>query len=72
MVIIEQISIYLDNIDWQQAFRNLSKNISLLPINPEPEYSKVINLDSDDYLLILNKLTNNLIGEGMLKILQTK
>jgi hypothetical protein len=61
--IIDEISSYIDSVDWQSGWFKLTQKIECLPQNPEPDYSQILN-EPERESEILDALNKRFIGEG--------
>lgn len=61
--IANSIGTYIDQTDWTKKYLTLSQKIESLPQNPEPEYSLLLN-DQSNVLELINMLNQKFIGDG--------
>jgi hypothetical protein len=71
--IINRISKKLDETDFERVFKDLKKDAENLPINPEPFYSSINNLNDEDIEILdkseklMDELNQNYIGKLLKK-----
>lgn len=71
--IINQICEELDKADFERIFKDIKKEVENLPINPEPFYSNINNLNDEDIEIsdklekLLGELNRNYIGKLLKK-----
>ena len=63
---------YLDGIKWQAAWSLLAEQLDDLPINPEPEYSQMVDSSAEEITNLIVCLNERYIGEGLWRLRERK
>lgn len=61
----DQLGKFLDGIKWQAAWAFLEEQLGHLPINPEPEYSQMLNGSPEEIYSLAVSLNERYVGEGL-------
>ena len=64
----DQVGRFLDGIKWQEAWALLEKQLGLLPINPEPEYSQMVDGSAQEIRNLTRSLNKRYVGEGLWRL----
>jgi len=63
---------FLDGIKWQTAWALLEEQLGHLPINPEPEYSQMMDGSAEEIYSLIVSLNERYIGEGLQRLRERK
>jgi hypothetical protein len=63
---------FLDGIKWQAAWALLEEQLGHLPINPEPEYSQLVDGSAEEIYSLTVALNERYIGEGLRRLREQK
>lgn len=61
--LIDEISSFIDRMEWQGEWFKLAQKIEHLPQNPEPEYTQIVNEPEREFE-ILDALNKRFVGDG--------
>ena len=64
----DQLGRFLDGIKWQGAWALLKEQLGHLPINPEPEYSQMLNGSPEEIYSLIVSLNERHIGKGLWRL----
>lgn len=63
---------FLDGSKWQATWSLLAQQFGQLPINPEPEYSQMVDGSAEEIARLIASLNERYIGEGLQRLREQK
>lgn len=59
---------FLDGINWQAAWALLGEQLRHLRVNPEPEYSQIVDASAEEIESLIASLNERYVGEGLRRL----
>lgn len=64
----DHVGRFLDGINWQPAWKLLEEQLGHLPINPEPEYSQMVDGSAEEIYSLTVSLNERYVGAGLRRL----